>query len=135
MNGIKSTNIVELPVKLNISLDRRRVYIDITGIGEPHFQSLGLCDGDCLGMVIDTGKGGGIGWGLSETIENAEVPEENIIDPKTYHTVYEVKNGQGPHPILTEKGWLHLAHGVRNTAAGLRYVLYVFMSDKNDITK
>ena len=84
---------------------------------------------------IDTGKGGGIGWGLSETIEHAEVPEENIIDSKTYHTVYEVKNGQGPHPILTDKGWLHLAHGVRNTAAGLRYVLYVFMSDKNDITK
>lgn len=84
---------------------------------------------------IDTGKGGGIGWGLSETIENAEVPDENIIDSKTYHTVYEVKNGQGPHPIYTDKGWLHLAHGVRNTAAGLRYVLYVFMSDKNDVTK
>lgn len=84
---------------------------------------------------IDTGKGGGIGWGLSKTIENAEVPDENIIDSKTYHTVYEVKNGQGPHPIYTDKGWLHLAHGVRNTAAGLRYVLYVFMSDKNDVTK
>ncbi len=84
---------------------------------------------------IDTGKGGGIGWGLSETIENAEIPEENIIDSKTYHTVYEVKNGQGPHPIYTDKGWLHLAHGVRNTAAGLRYVLYVFMSDKNDVSK
>lgn len=84
---------------------------------------------------IDTGKGGGIGWGLSKTIENAEVPSEDIIDSKTYHTVYEIKNGQGPHPILTEKGWLHLAHGVRNTAAGLRYVLYVFMTDKNDVTK
>ncbi|HPR61291.1 MAG TPA: glycosidase [Prolixibacteraceae bacterium] len=84
---------------------------------------------------IDTGKGGGIGWGLSESIENAEVPDEKIIDSKTYHTVYEVKNGQGPHPIYTDKGWLHLAHGVRNTAAGLRYVLYVFMSDKNDVTK
>jgi 4-O-beta-D-mannosyl-D-glucose phosphorylase len=84
---------------------------------------------------IDTGKGGGIGWGLSESIENAEVPEESIIDSKTYHTVYEVKNGQGPHPIYTDKGWLHLAHGVRNTAAGLRYVLYVFMSDKDDVSK
>ena len=84
---------------------------------------------------IDTGKGGGIGWGLSDTIENAEVPVEDIIDPKTYHTVYEVKNGQGPHPIYTEKGWLHLAHGVRNTAAGLRYVLYMFMTDKDDVTK
>ncbi|MDA3816017.1 MAG: glycosidase [Prolixibacteraceae bacterium] len=84
---------------------------------------------------IDTGKGGGIGWGLSDTIENAEIMEERIIDSKTYHTVYEVKNGLGPHPIYTDKGWLHLAHGVRNTAAGLRYVLYVFMADKNDVSK
>lgn len=84
---------------------------------------------------IDTGNGGGIGWGLSDTIENAEILEERIIDSKIYHTVYELKNGLGPHPILTDKGWLHLAHGVRNTAAGLRYVLYVFMSDKNDVTK
>ncbi|MFA9388445.1 MAG: glycosidase [Prolixibacteraceae bacterium] len=84
---------------------------------------------------IDTGKGGGIGWGLSEAIENAEVPEEKIIDAKTYHTIYEVKNGLGPHPIKTEKGWLHLAHGVRNTAAGLRYVLYVCMADLNDVSK
>ena len=84
---------------------------------------------------IDTGRGGGIGCGLSENNEKAEVPDEKIIDSKTYHTVYEVKNGQGPHPIYTDKGWIHLAHGVRNTAAGLRYVLYVFMSDKNDVTK
>jgi 4-O-beta-D-mannosyl-D-glucose phosphorylase len=84
---------------------------------------------------IDTGKGGGIGWGLSDTIENAEVLEEIIIDQKTYHTVYEVKNGLGPHPIKTEKGWLHLAHGVRNTAAGLRYVLYVCLADPNDPSK
>lgn len=84
---------------------------------------------------IDTGKGGGIGWGLSQSIDKAEVLHEEIIESKTYHTVYEIKNGQGPHPIYTEKGWLHLAHGVRNTAAGLRYVLYVFMSDKNDVSK
>ncbi|MBP7507138.1 MAG: glycosidase [Prolixibacteraceae bacterium] len=84
---------------------------------------------------IDTGKGGGIGWGLSDSIENAEVPEEKIIDQKTYHTVYEVKNGLGPHPIKTDKGWLHLCHGVRNTAAGLRYVLYVCMADPNDVSK
>lgn len=84
---------------------------------------------------IDTGKGGGIGWGLSESIENAEVPEEEIIDAKTYHTIYEVKNGLGPHPIYTDKGWLHLAHGVRNTAAGLRYVLYVCLADKDDVSK
>ncbi|SDZ33888.1 4-O-beta-D-mannosyl-D-glucose phosphorylase [Evansella caseinilytica] len=78
---------------------------------------------------IEAGTGGGIGWGLSESIENAKVDEELIVDPKVYHTVKEVKNGQGPAPIKTEHGWLHVAHGVRNTAAGLRYVLYVFMSD------
>lgn len=78
---------------------------------------------------IDTGSGGGIGFGLSDTIENAEVKEEVIVDAKTYHTIYEVKNGLGPAPIRTEKGWLQLAHGVRNTAAGLRYVLYAFMTD------
>ncbi len=80
---------------------------------------------------IDTGKGGGVGFGLSDTIENAEVKEEQIVDAKTYHTIYEVKNGLGPAPLLTQKGWLHLAHGVRNTAAGLRYTLYVFMTDIN----
>jgi len=84
---------------------------------------------------IDTGKGGGIGWGLSKTIKNAEVLDEKIIDAKTYHTIYEVKNGLGPHPIYTDKGWIHLAHGVRNTAAGLRYVLYVCLADKDDVSK
>ncbi|BDD01995.1 glycosidase [Persicobacter psychrovividus] len=84
---------------------------------------------------IDTGKGGGIGFGLSESMENAEVKEEIILDPKKYHTIKEVKNGQGPAPIKTDKGWLHLAHGVRNTAAGLRYVLYMFMTDLEDLTK
>jgi len=78
---------------------------------------------------IDTGKGGGVGFGLSETIENPEVKEEIIVDAKTYHTIYEVKNGLGPAPFRTDKGWLHLAHGVRNTAAGLRYTLYMFMTD------
>ncbi|GJM64097.1 glycosidase [Persicobacter diffluens] len=84
---------------------------------------------------IDTGKGGGIGFGLTENMENAEVKEEIILDPKKYHTIKEVKNGQGPAPIKTDKGWLHLAHGVRNTAAGLRYVLYMFMTDLEDLTK
>lgn len=84
---------------------------------------------------IDTGSGGGIGFGFSDTMENAEVKEEVILDKKLYHTVYEVKNGLGPAPIKTEKGWLHLAHGVRNTAAGLRYVLYMFMTDLTDLTK
>lgn len=78
---------------------------------------------------IDTGRGGGIGFGLSESMENAEVKEEVIVDAKTYHTIYEVKNGLGPAPIRTAHGWLHLAHGVRNTAAGLRYTLYMFMTD------
>ncbi len=78
---------------------------------------------------IDTGSGGGIGFGLSDTIENAEVKNEIIVDPKQYHTIYEVKNGLGPAPIKTDKGWLQLAHGVRNSAAGLRYTLYMFMTD------
>ncbi|WP_317206959.1 glycoside hydrolase family 130 protein [Pontibacter silvestris] len=84
---------------------------------------------------IEAGTRGGIGWGLTDSMENAEVSEEMIIDEKRYHTVYEVKNGQGPAPIKTDKGWLHMAHGVRNTAAGLRYVLYVFMTDLEDPTK
>ncbi len=84
---------------------------------------------------IEAGKGGGIGFGLSTCIENAVVESEVIIDPKAYHTVYEAKNGLGPAPIKTSKGWLHLAHGVRNTAAGLRYVLYLFVTDLHDITK
>lgn len=78
---------------------------------------------------ISVGGGGGIGWGLSETMTKAEVKEEVIIDHKIYHTINEVKNGQGPAPIKTPQGWLHLAHGVRNTAAGLRYVLYSFLTD------
>jgi 4-O-beta-D-mannosyl-D-glucose phosphorylase len=84
---------------------------------------------------ISAGTGGGIGFGLCDTMENAVVDHETIIHNKNYHTVYEAKNGQGPAPIKTEKGWLHLAHGVRNTAAGLRYVLYMFMTDINDLTK
>lgn len=84
---------------------------------------------------ISAGKGGGIGFGLSDTMENARIDEETVIDHKIYHTVYELKNGLGPAPIKTAKGWLHLAHGVRNTAAGLRYVLYMFMTDLKDITK
>jgi len=84
---------------------------------------------------IDAGKGGGIGWGLCDSMENAVINEEKIIEPKVYHTIKEVKNGQGPAPIKTNKGWLHMAHGVRNTAAGLRYVLYMFMTDLKDPSK
>lgn len=78
---------------------------------------------------ISVGSGGGIGWGLCDSMERAEIKRELIVDGKVYHSIKEVKNGQGPAPIKTPNGWLHLAHGVRNTAAGLRYVLYVFMSD------
>jgi 4-O-beta-D-mannosyl-D-glucose phosphorylase len=84
---------------------------------------------------IEAGSGGGIAFGLCDDIENAVIEKEIVIDKKEYHTVYEAKNGLGPSPIKTEKGWLHLAHGVRNTAAGLRYVLYMFMTDLHDVTK
>lgn len=77
---------------------------------------------------IDTGSGGGIGWGLVDDMADARVGEEIIIDERKYHTIKEVKNGEGPHPIKTPKGWLHLAHGVRGTADGLRYVLYLYMT-------
>jgi 4-O-beta-D-mannosyl-D-glucose phosphorylase len=77
---------------------------------------------------IQTGSGGGIGWGLSKSIEHAELDEEIIIQDRRYHTITEVKNGLGPSPIKTAQGWLHLAHGVRNTASGLRYVIYAFMT-------
>ena len=78
---------------------------------------------------MEVGTGGGIGFGLSESIENVVIDEELIMDKRIYHTIKEQKNGQGPAPIKTPKGWLHIAHGVRNTAAGMRYVLYVFLSD------
>jgi len=84
---------------------------------------------------IEAGTGGGIGLGFTDSMENAVVEKEIIVDEKRYHTVYEVKNGQGPAPIKTDRGWLHLAHGVRNTAAGLRYVLYLFMTDLHELTK
>jgi 4-O-beta-D-mannosyl-D-glucose phosphorylase len=84
---------------------------------------------------IDIGNGGGVGLGYVDDMTNPIVQNEAIIYGKQYHTVYELKNGLGPAPIKTEKGWLHLAHGVRNTAAGLRYTLYMFMTDLNDISK
>lgn len=84
---------------------------------------------------IDTGSGGGIGWALIDDITRAEVKEEKIINHRAYHTIKEVKNGEGPHPIKTAQGWLHLAHGVRNCAAGLRYVLYLYMTALEDPTR
>ncbi|MFA7288249.1 MAG: glycosidase [Melioribacteraceae bacterium] len=84
---------------------------------------------------IDAGSGGGIGWALSDSIELPQIGTESIIDDRVYHTIKEVKNGMGPSPIKTEKGWLQLAHGVRNTAAGLRYVLYLFLTDLKEPNK
>lgn len=84
---------------------------------------------------IDAGSGGGIGWSLIDDITRAEVRDERIVDKRYYHTVKEVKNGEGPHPIRTPRGWLHLAHGVRGCAAGLRYVLYMYMTALDDPTQ
>ena len=84
---------------------------------------------------IDTGSGGGIGFGLCEDITNAYVAEEKITSRRRYHTITEVKNGAGAVPIKTERGWIHIAHGVRNTAWGLRYVIYIFATALEDPTK
>ncbi len=81
---------------------------------------------------IDAGSGGGIGWALVDDITHAEVKDEKIINLRHYHTVKEVKNGEGPAPIRTDRGWLHLAHGVRGCACGLRYVLYMYMTALDD---
>lgn len=84
---------------------------------------------------IETGSGGGIGFGLCEDIEHAVIDEEKIISRRVYHTLTESKNGAGAVPIKGKKCWIHIAHGVRNTAAGLRYVLYVFGTDLKDPSK
>ena len=84
---------------------------------------------------IDTGSGSGIGWTLIDSLEHARVGEEKIISFRQYHTIMEAKNGEGPAPIKTPKGWLHLAHGVRYCASGLRYVLYLYMTSLEDPTK
>lgn len=81
---------------------------------------------------IDAGKGGGIGWALIDDITSARIENERIINSRHYHTIKETKNGEGPHPIKTDKGWLHLAHGVRGCASGLRYVLYMYMTSLED---
>ena len=95
--------------------------VNLAVFGDPH----GVAGPPSAGP----GKGGGIGWGLAPDIQHAVISEETILDRREYHTINEVKNGIGPAPLKTEKGWLHLAHGVRNTAAGLRYVLYCFLCD------
>ena len=81
---------------------------------------------------IDAGNGGGIGWALVDTMDGAVIREEKIINLRHYHTIKECKNGEGPAPIKTAKGWLHLAHGVRGCASGLRYVLYLYMTALDD---
>lgn len=81
---------------------------------------------------IETGSGGGIGFGLCDDITHAVIDEEKMTSLRKYHTITEAKNGAGAVPIKTEKGWIHIAHGVRNTAAGLRYVIYAFATDLND---
>ncbi|MEO6527655.1 MAG: glycosidase, partial [Gemmatimonadaceae bacterium] len=81
---------------------------------------------------VEAGSGGGIAWGLCDDITRPEVLDEIVMEPRQYHTIKEAKNGQGPAPIRTPQGWLHLAHGVRHTAAGLRYVLYLFVSDPDE---
>ena len=84
---------------------------------------------------IDAGSGGGISWALIDDITHAVVKKEIVIEQRHYHTIKEVKNGEGPHPIKTPEGWLHLAHGVRACAAGLRYVLYLYMTSLGDPSK
>ena len=81
---------------------------------------------------IDAGEGAGIGWALVDSMEHAYITEEKTINPRFYHTIKETKNGEGPHPIKTPQGWLHLAHGVRGCASGLRYVLYLYMTALDD---
>ena len=85
-----------------------------------------------LNSFMDTGSGPGIGWALCQDITKPVIGEEKVIDPRIYHTIIEGKNGLGPAPITTELGWLHLAHGVRNTAAGMRYVLYLMLADLHE---
>ena len=84
---------------------------------------------------IDEGSGGGISWALIDDITHAVIKKEIVIEQRHYHTIKEVKNGEGPHPIKTPQGWLHLAHGVRACAAGLRYVLYLYMTSLDDPRK
>jgi len=83
------------------------------------------------GFIL-AGSGGGIAWGLVQSMESAQIDVETLLDPRVYHSIKEVKNGAGAPPLETRLGWLHVAHGVRNTAAGLRYVLYAFLCDRNE---
>ncbi len=116
-----------LPDLVTPSPQQRNVVLHPTFVDGPDGPAYGLYTRPQDGF-ISAGSGGGIGWGTSPTMDGARVEREAVIDPRVYHTIKEVKNGQGPPPLRTEAGWLHLAHGVRNTAAGLRYVTYLFLT-------
>lgn len=116
-----------LPDLITVSSQQRNVVLHPEFVHGNYFLYTRPQDG-----FIETGSGGGICYGLTESMERAVILEEKIIDERVYHTIKEVKNGAGAVPIKTPKGWLHIAHGVRNTAAGLRYVIYAFMTDLNE---
>ena len=114
------------------------IYFSKPGNGichQVHLERFGKPGKTLIGSDSHTPTGGGIGMGFSDSMENATLDEEYLIDPKRYHTIKESKNGMGPAPIKTKYGWLNVAHGVRNTAAGLRYVLYCFMTSLEDPRK
>ncbi len=118
-----------LPNLVTPSSQQRNVTIHPEFVGGKYLLYTRPQDG-----FIQTGSGGGIAYGFVDSMTNPVIKIEKILDEKKYHTIYEVKNGIGPSPIKTAKGWFHLAHGVRNTAAGLRYVLYVFATALEDPT-
>jgi 4-O-beta-D-mannosyl-D-glucose phosphorylase len=119
-----------LPDLITKSSQQRNVVLHPEFVNEKYMFYTRPQDG-----FIETGSGGGICAGFADSMEHPEVRDERIIDAKVYHTIKEVKNGAGAVPIKTKKGWLHIAHGVRNTAAGLRYVIYAFMTDLDDPAK
>lgn len=119
-----------LPDLISTSGQQRNVVLHPEFVNEKYAVYTRPQDG-----FIEVGNGGGIGLGYIRSMENPIVEDERIINGKIYHTIYELKNGLGPAPIKTDEGWLHLAHGVRNTAGGLRYTLYLFMTDLKDISK
>lgn len=119
-----------LPDLVTPSPQQRNVVLHPRKVGGKYFFYTRPQDG-----FIDTGSGGGIAWGTCDNIERAVIQKETLLDPRVYHTIKEAKNGAGAPPIETDEGWLHIAHGVRNNAAGLRYVLYAFLCDKDDPTR
>ena len=113
-----------LPDLITVSSQQRNVVVHPEFVNGKYLLYTRPQDG-----FIDTGSGGGICWGLSDSMTAAKIDQEYLMDPKVYHTIKEVKNGGGATPIKTAKGWLHIVHGVRNTAAGLRYVVYALLTD------